>query len=90
MRIYVFVTTARKYLDNKSEKGQWLCLNNYANYQNFIKECKSIHSDELEPELLFLNPDAPDFLLKMKLITREVINPSIFRFINQNDSCIKA
>ena len=48
----VYVGTYAKY-NAGSLKGEWLDLDNYGSYAEFIDACKSLHADEEDPELMF-------------------------------------
>lgn len=50
MRIYV--STFAKY-NNGSIEGKWLDLEDYVDHDDFIEACKELHSDEVDPELMF-------------------------------------
>lgn len=48
----VYVGTYGKY-NNGSIKGKWLNLEDYSDYEDFLKAAKELHSDEEDPELMF-------------------------------------
>ena len=48
----VYVGTYSKY-NAGSLKGEWLDLDNYDSYAEFIDACKSLHADEDDPELMY-------------------------------------
>ena len=48
----VYVGTYRKYNEG-SIKGKWLKLEDYADYEDFLKAAQELHADEEDPELMF-------------------------------------
>ena len=48
----VYVGTYAKY-NNGSLYGKWLDLSYFGSYDDFICECKDVHKDEADPELMF-------------------------------------
>lgn len=48
----IYVGTYRKYNEG-SLKGDWLDLADYANKDDFLEACTELHSDEVDPELMF-------------------------------------
>ena len=48
----VYVGTYTKY-NNADLSGEWLDLEDYADYEDFIAACKELHKDEADPELMF-------------------------------------
>ena len=55
----VYVGTWKKYNDGNLA-GAWLDLTKYANYQDFLKACYNLHSDESDPELMIQDAELPD------------------------------
>ena len=47
----VYVGTWAKYNDGNI-RGAWIALRDYSNYNEFIKACYDLHSDERDPELM--------------------------------------
>lgn len=47
----VYVGTYGKY-NNGSICGEWVDLDKYENYEDFVAECRRIHKDEAEPEFM--------------------------------------
>lgn len=67
----VYVGTYRKYNEG-SLKGKWISLDNCNSYDDFIAECKKVHSDEADPEYMIQDSeDFPDGLDCMEWISRE-------------------
>lgn len=48
----VYVGTYKKY-NGGSLTGGWLTLQDYEDYDEFMKACKELHSDEKDPEFMF-------------------------------------
>ena len=48
----VYVGTYGKYNDGNL-KGEWVDLNDFYDYDDFIAYCKEIHSDQQDPEIMF-------------------------------------
>lgn len=57
----VYVGTYHKY-NCGNLNGQWLYLDDYADYEEFIEEAKALHHDEHDPELMFqdFDTEAPE------------------------------
>lgn len=55
----VYVGTWKKY-NNGNLAGAWLDLTKYVNYQEFLKACYNLHSDESDPELMIQDAELPD------------------------------
>lgn len=59
----VLVTTYAKYAEGRTT-GQWLDLTEYADAEDFEAAARAIHSDEADPELMFIDKeDCPDDLV---------------------------
>lgn len=60
MRIYV--STYRKYSEG-SLQGEWLDLEDYDSYEEFMEACRELHADEKDPEFMFQDADSnvPDW-----------------------------
>jgi antirestriction protein len=59
MRIYV--STYRKYSEG-SLQGEWLDLEDYDSYEEFMEACRELHADEKDPEFMFQDADnVPDW-----------------------------
>ncbi len=62
MTYRVFVSTYAKYNSGHSTKGEWLDLEDYACNQDFYEACAELHSDEGDPEFMFLDfEDIPGY-----------------------------
>lgn len=48
----VYVGTYAKYNDGDLT-GEWVDLDNFSDYEDFIQYCKELHSDEQDPEFMF-------------------------------------
>ena len=69
----VYVGTYEKY-NNGSISGKWLPIELFEDSANFYEVCKGLHSDELDPELMFQDWEGiPD-----GLIGESYINPIVF------------
>lgn len=55
----VYVGTWKKYNEGNLA-GAWLDLTKYVNYQEFLKACYNLHSDEKDPELMIQDAELPD------------------------------
>lgn len=67
----VYVTTYAKYKQGKTT-GEWLEIINYSTYEAFIQACRDLHSDEENPEFMFLHRnDIPYNLCNESKIFRE-------------------
>ena len=53
----LYIGTYKKY-NNNNLSGEWLNLEDYNDFEEFIKACKELHSDENDPE--FMIQDAED------------------------------
>ena len=59
----IYVGTYAKYNDG-SLFGKWLDLSDFADKQDFISECRKLHIDEEDPELMFQDwEEIPDSLI---------------------------
>lgn len=47
----VYVGTYNKY-NNGNLGGEWVDLNDFSSYEEFLDDCKDIHKDEAEPEFM--------------------------------------
>lgn len=75
----VYVGTYGKYNEG-SIKGEWLDLEDYADYNEFMDACKEIHSDESDPEFMF-----QDYEFIPEIFGGESwIAPEIFDYIHKN------
>lgn len=67
----VFVTTHHKYASDSSV-GQWMNLSTYDNKWEFDEACRSLHSDEPDPEFLFSDSeDIPAPLITESFISED-------------------
>lgn len=80
-KISIYVTTYRKY-NNGNTAGQWVSLISFENSKEFYDYLKMIHSDENEPEFMFLDADIPQYSECMK-ITDEIID--FYKKLNEED-----
>lgn len=48
----VYVSTYHKYACGNLD-GEWVCLQDFDSYDDFISRCLAIHADEADPELMF-------------------------------------
>ena len=55
-RMSVYVGTYGKY-SSGSIAGDWLHLDNYENWDEFMSACTSLHKDEFDPEFMFQDSD---------------------------------
>ena len=55
-RMSVYVGTYGKY-SRGSIAGDWLHLDNYENWDEFMSACASLHKDEFDPEFMFQDSD---------------------------------
>jgi len=67
MRVYV--GTWGKY-NAGSLKGDWLEIEDYNSYEEFIQACRELHSDEVDPEFMYQDwEDIPDGLIDQSWIS---------------------
>ena len=57
--IHIYVGTYKKYNEG-SLFGKWLTLSNYDNIKAFYADCKLLHQDEQDPELMFQDWECPE------------------------------
>lgn len=84
----VYVGTYAKY-NNGDLSGEWVDLDNFNNYDEFIDYCKEIHKDEADPEFMFqdyenipsiyitestLKPEVWDYIDKIKEYDKDVVD----------------
>lgn len=74
--VKIYVGTYKKYNDG-SIYGKWLSLGNFENINDFYNECKKIHFDEDDPELMFQDYEAPDIF--KSFISESYLNSNIFQ-----------
>ena len=73
----IYVGTYRKYNEG-SIFGQWLDLADYSDLTEFYTACAVLHSDEVDPELMFQDfEDIPE-----ELISESWIDPEIYQLVN--------
>ena len=58
--VLICVTTLKKYNEGKN----WIWINpfNYENIEDFYTKCRSFFKDEKDPELFFVDWEAPQYL----------------------------
>ena len=77
----VYVGTYGKY-NAGSLVGFWADLEDYADYDDFLKDCLEFHSDEADPELMF---QAWQCELSGDYITECHIDPDLWDFLDLED-----
>ena len=79
-KIAVYVGTYAKY-NNGSLEGEWVDLDDYDNYDDFIKKCLDIHSDEEEPELMFQDYEG----FPKEFYSESAIDKELFEYLALDD-----
>lgn len=72
----IYVGTYKKYNEGNLF-GRWMDLEYYSNKEAFIKECKRLHSDESNPELMFQDYEG----IHKSLINESYIDDEIYNYI---------
>lgn len=73
----VYVGTYKKY-NNGSIAGKWIDLSQFKNYDDFVAECRRIHKDERDPELMIQDYESfPDGLSCGEWICEDEFNDII-------------
>lgn len=68
----VFVSTYKKYNEGRLE-GEWLSLDEFDSYGEFIEYCRNLHSDEVDPEFMFQDwEDIPEQFISESHIDKEL------------------
>ncbi|CDS93683.1 conserved hypothetical protein [Sphingobacterium sp. PM2-P1-29] len=73
----VYVGTYKKYSEG-SIFGKWLSLNDYDSIDDFYAECKELHKDEDDPELMFQDYEN----IPEGLISECCISDNLFEILN--------
>lgn len=73
----VYIGTYKKY-NNGSIAGKWIDLAQFNSYEEFVKECRKVHKDELDPEFMIQDyEDFPDGLAPSEWISEKDFNDVI-------------
>jgi antirestriction protein len=76
----IYVGTYKKY-NNGSIKGAWLKPNDYNDKDSFLVACSKLHSDEVDPELMFQDyENIPD-----GMISESSIEAELWEWLAMND-----
>ena len=60
-QVQVYVGTYGKY-NNGSIEGKWLDVSDYSDKEEFLEACAELHEDEEDPEFMFQDIEAPEYL----------------------------
>lgn len=72
MNYRIYVGTYAKY-NSGNLKGEWLDLKDYACSQDFYEACAELHSDEADPEYMFVDhEDIPDYFISSSHLNVEI------------------
>lgn len=77
----VYVSTYAKYNEG-SLNGKWLKLSDFADKDDFISKCKSIHNDEKEPELMYQDWEN----IPSEYIEESWISEKVFELLHEIDN----
>jgi len=87
VNLRVYVGTYKKYNEG-SLFGEWIDFKNYSNLEEFYREIRELHKDEVDPEFMFQDYECSDIISSLGLISESYISKDIFKIleiINESD-----
>lgn len=80
--VEIYVGTYEKY-NRGSLAGEWVKLGDFSSIEEFYSYCKELHKDENDPEYMFQDFEAPEFM--WGLINEGYISPDIYEIAGKLD-----
>lgn len=80
--VEIYIGTYEKY-NRGSLAGEWVKLGDFSSIEEFYNYCANLHSDEEDPEFMFQDFEAPEFM--WGLISEGWISPDIYEIAGRLD-----